>query len=243
MRLLLLLAAALAAVPVLAQPGRALTDEQVDKTSPSLVRPERPPASRMDIIMDSMDTRLINQSDRWFDDGEFPMVISLLRLQCDMDTTNYDLWTSLIWMYGNIEDRTKELAAAIEFRELNRTWGEAWYPEAEIYFRRGMRAKAIPLLEQAIILGPVHPNSYRLLGNSWRSLGFPAQAVRVWEAMLKLYPSDERAKAQLDRARKEAAMGPPPKDAKPEAPAAKPAPAQGAPAPGTRGQASPPGSG
>jgi tetratricopeptide (TPR) repeat protein len=164
----------------------------------------------MDRILISSVNRTGMQKDYLFDDGDFPRVINILRWQCDMLPTGYELWTDLIWMYGNVEDRENQLGTAIEFRTLNPKWAEAWYPEAEIHYLRRNFIRVIPLLETSTSLGSAHENNYRLLAQAWRRLGFTREAIRVWEKMLEAYPNDVRARAQLDRAKAELAAPPKP---------------------------------
>lgn len=172
-------------------------------TAPKPPAATRSEPSRMDRILLASLERTTMQKDYLFDDGDFPRVINILRWQCDMLPTGYELWTDLIWMYGNVEDRENQLGTAIEFRTLNPKWSEAWYPEAEIHYLRRNFIRVIPLLETSISLGRAHENNYRLLAQAWRRLGFTKEAIRVWEKMLESYPNDVRAKTQLDRAKAE----------------------------------------
>jgi len=154
----------------------------------------------MGVLWSAYEDRLSSQTDHDFDQGDFPRIIQLLKVQTDMDRQGYERWTDLIWMLGNVEQYAGQIAAARQFRNYNLSNPEAWYPEAEIYFIKRAFAKVIPIMEEAIKLnGPIHPNSYRILATSWTRLGFKTEAKRVWEIMLKRYPDDERAKVQLDR--------------------------------------------
>jgi tetratricopeptide (TPR) repeat protein len=173
------------------------------KTGLGATTAKAPASTRMGVINAAFDERVGQQKGFLFEEGDFPRIIHILRWQCDLDHRNYELWTDLIWMWGNIEAREDELATAVEFRTLNPDEPEAWYPEAQVHYFRRNFLKVVPLLETSIAIGRPHPNNYRLLAQAWNRLGFTKQAIRVWELMLKAYPGDERARTQLDRARQQ----------------------------------------
>lgn len=176
---------------------------QVDDPKTGISRPKVTETGRMGVIWNAYEDRLGTQTDHDFEQGDFPKIIQLLKVQTDMDRQGYERWTDLIWMLGNVEDYAGQIATARQFRNYNLTNPEAWYPEAEIYFIKRSFVKVIPILEEALKLqGTIHPNSYRILANSWTRLGFKTEAIRVWEQMLKKYPKDERARIQLDRLKK-----------------------------------------
>lgn len=176
---------------------------QLDEPKTGISRPKVTETGRMGVIWNAYQDRLASQTDHDFEQGDFPKVIQLLKVQTDMDRQGYERWTDLIWMLGNVEEYAAQIAAARQFRNYNLTNPEAWYPEAEIYFIKRAFVKVIPIMEEAIRLkGTIHPNSYRILANSWTRLGFKSEAIRVWEQMLKRYPNDDRAKVQLDRLKK-----------------------------------------
>lgn len=166
-------------------------------------RPKVTESGRMGALWSSYQDRMANQIDHDFEEGDFPKIIQLLKVQADMNRQGYETWTDLIWMLGNVEQFSEQIATARQFRNYNVKNPEAWYPEAEIYFIKRSFVKVIPIMEEAIKLeGPIHPNTYRILANSWTRLGFKSEAIRVWEMLLKRYPNDERARVQLERLKK-----------------------------------------
>ncbi len=157
-------------------------------------------SGRLGEIFDAYQDRMTDQIDNDFEEGDFPRIINLLKVQADTNRSGYDTWTDLIWMLGNVELYDEQISTARLFRTYNPANSEAWYPEAEIYFLKRSSLKVIPIMEEALKLpGRHHPNSFRILALSWTRLGFKSEAIRVWETMLKEYPDDERARTQLDR--------------------------------------------
>lgn len=173
---------------------------QIEGPRESLAKPKPVEQGRMGEIFGGYLDRMGSQIDNDFEEGDFPRVINLLKIQADTDRSGYEIWTDLIWMLGNVELYDEQIATARQFRTYNPTNSEAWYPEAEIYFLKRSWVKVVPIMEEALKLpGQHHPNSFRILALSWTRLGFNTEAMRVWEAMLKSYPDDERARTQLNR--------------------------------------------
>lgn len=173
---------------------------QPEEPKTSLAKPKPLETGRLGEIFSGYQDRMSDQIDNDFEEGDFPRIINLLKVQADIDRQGYETWTDLIWMLGNVELYDEQIATARQFREFNPTSSDAWYPEAEIYFIKRSSLKVIPIMEEALKLpGKHHPNSYRILALSWNRLGFKSEAIRIWETMLKAYPNDERARVQLER--------------------------------------------
>ncbi|MCU0315277.1 MAG: hypothetical protein MUC92_01655 [Fimbriimonadaceae bacterium] len=135
-----------------------------------------------------------------FKDGDFPYIIDSLRLTVDLEPWNYEDFTNLGWMYGNLQRKDMELVTYIRFRQLNPDDIDAPYPEAQFYFFTSQSIQVINLLEPTIQqeLKP-HPNTFRLLAHSYRRLGMYRDALRVWDELLKVTPGDLTAKNQRNR--------------------------------------------
>ncbi len=150
-------------------------------------------------IWGAFDYRASRQADEWFNTGEFAKATRTLELRTVIDPTDYEIATNLIWMYGNMEMKELALHWAIHYRLSNPASADAYFPEAELYFRERMYGKVVPLLEESLRHGTPHPNSYRLLANSWARLGFARQSVRVWDIYLELMPDDVAAQRNRER--------------------------------------------
>jgi tetratricopeptide (TPR) repeat protein len=173
---------------------------QPEPAKAGLTKPKVTETGRMGEIFGAYQERIADQIDNDFEEGDFPRIINLLKVQADLDRSAYETWTDLIWMLGNVQLYDEQITTARQFRNFNPTKSEAWYPEAEIYFLKRSSLKVIPIMEEALKLPGRHdPNSFRILALSWTRLGFKTEAIRVWEAMIKQYPNDERAQAQLQR--------------------------------------------
>lgn len=147
--------------------------------------------------------RLERQNDFWFKNGDFPRAIQNLKFQAAIFPSNYDIVTNLGWMLENVEDNADALAIYIQFRENNPDNPEAYYPEAEYYFRKKAYDKVPVLIEPSLKVGKgPTPNSYRILAHAYEKIGLLADSERVWKAYIARDPSDLTAKANLDRVEK-----------------------------------------
>lgn len=145
--------------------------------------------------------RLEQQADHWFGEGDFPRAIQALRMRAALDPKNEEWASDLGWMFENLERRADALQVYIQFRENNPTDPERGYMEAFFYQRQRLFAKIPPLLEP-ILTEKSHPNNYRILANAYDKLGQYKNALRIWDALLKLTPDDATAKANRTRVAK-----------------------------------------
>ena len=154
-------------------------------------------------ILSATYQRLGDQRDYWFQDGEFPLVAHSLRFQTEWLPADYDLVTSLGWMYGNMDMFDLEISVYTHFMQAFPMEPEAYYPLAEFYFKKRSYPHVVAILEPSLKLGKVpHANSYRVLAHSYDRLGFFQQALGVWETYIKLNPGDQAAKLNRDKVRK-----------------------------------------
>lgn len=155
--------------------------------------------SRVDAIMDLANDRMATQIDVAFDDGDFPAVISFLRLQAEQYPADYEVWTNLGWMQENVEAYDAALATYVRYRRQNPQEPDAAYPEANFYAMKKLYAKVPPLLEPAIKNPKVHANLYRTLARAYDKLGMLTDAARVYRALTVRDPKDGAAKVNLKR--------------------------------------------
>jgi tetratricopeptide (TPR) repeat protein len=149
--------------------------------------------------------RMEKQNDRWFEEGDFPRAIQSLRLMAQIFPHDYEIATNLGWMLENVEEYDEALSAYVRYLRDNPNDPDASFPQASFYYRRKLYAKVPPLLEPSLKLGKKpHANSYRLLAHSYEKLELLKDARRVWEMMIRAYPQDRAAKANLDRVIKKA---------------------------------------
>lgn len=153
-------------------------------------------AARMLVIENAIHNRFVDQSDQWFEDGDFPRIIQLLWIEYEARPNDYEIATDLGYMLQNVEQYDRALAVYVRYRTENPKDPDAPWPEANFYFSKKAYAKVPPLLERSIGRKP-HPNSYRTLAHSYDRMGLFADAKRIWETYLKRFPADETAKAQL----------------------------------------------
>lgn len=153
---------------------------------------------RQQTIWNAAHNRFVDQLDYWFEDGDYPRCIQLLRVLNDIEPGNYEIATDLGWLLESIEEPDAALAIYVRFRKENPTDPDATFPEANFYFKKKIYAKVPALLEPALNQKP-HPNSYRLLGHSYERMGLLADSKRVWTLYLSVNPNDEPAKNNLRR--------------------------------------------
>jgi tetratricopeptide (TPR) repeat protein len=155
---------------------------------------------RLEQMRGALNNRVTSQGDIWFDDGEFLRVVQTYKVRAELLPHYEEAWTDLIYMLFNVQAYEQELDFAIRYRELNADKADAYIPEASIYSRIGTKAwaKAIPLLEKSIAMTPPpHKNAFVVLGADYKRLGMLEDAIRVYKALLAVYPDDEPAKANL----------------------------------------------
>ena len=158
----------------------------------------KPKADRVDAILEFANDRLATQIDAMFDDGDFPAVVQLLKLQAEAFPSDYEVWTNLGWMQENIHQWDAALATYVRYNRQNPQDPDRALPEAQFYSMRKVFAKVPPLLEPAI-KGPCHPNAFRILAKSYERMGMLPDALRVYKALVGRDPKDETAKANVRR--------------------------------------------
>jgi tetratricopeptide (TPR) repeat protein len=158
---------------------------------------------RVDAIWSYADARLDSQMDTWFDDGEFPKDIQLLRLTTQLRPSDYESWTNLGWMLENVQDWDGALQVYKEYQANNPHDSDGALPLGEYYFRMKKFALVPPLFEPAIARRPhPHPNVFRILAHSYERLGKFSDAERVWKSYIAIAPKDDAAKNNLMRVEK-----------------------------------------
>lgn len=153
---------------------------------------------RQEAIFNAYDSRIVNQIDKWFNDGDFPRCIQILRINHELNPFDYETTTDLGWMLGNIERPDEELQIYIEYRKAYPNYKDAALPEATFYFMKKMYDRIPPILEPKMDMRP-HPNNFRILAHAYERTGQLEKSKQTWERYLKLNPNDETAKNNLNR--------------------------------------------
>jgi tetratricopeptide (TPR) repeat protein len=161
---------------------------------------------RLDAIWSAVDSRIVQQTDVWFDDGDYPKSINLLALQTAYEPDNYEAVTNLGWMQENVEEWDAALATYKLFLKNNPKDKDRALPEAQFLFNRKRYAEVPALLEPVLNLKP-HPNNFRILAHSYERLKKYEDAKRVWKLYLAIAPNDAPAKVNLERDEKRTATG------------------------------------
>ena len=160
--------------------------------------PQATEAQKLEAIWAAAEERILMQEDAWFDDGEFPMVVQLLRFHAELEPKSYEIATNLGWMHENIEQWDEASTAYRQYAVNNPSDPDRVLPEAEYLFRRKKFPEIVPLVEPTIN-DKSHPNLFRILAHSYERTGKLAQSKAMWNRYIALSPNDGAAKANLKR--------------------------------------------
>lgn len=166
--------------------------------SSAFAAPTEVETPRMKAIWAAAFNRSTEQIDMWFEAGDFPRCVQLLRVLYEIRPSDYEAATNLGYMLKSTDAYDEELAVYVRFRRENPKDPDAPFPEANFYFERKVYAKIPALLEPSLKLKP-HGNSYRRLAHAYERLGLVSDAARVWTEFLHVSPNDEPAKNNLKR--------------------------------------------
>jgi tetratricopeptide (TPR) repeat protein len=142
---------------------------------------------------------MMAEQEVYFDDGDYLRVIASLRVLAEANPSDEESWSNLFWMLGNVEAYGEAWAATRKFARLNPTSAEPAFHEAQFLFSKRMWAKVPAILEPALRAEapPKDSVSYRLLAASYFRLGWWEDSRRVSLELLKRWPADEIAKANV----------------------------------------------
>jgi tetratricopeptide (TPR) repeat protein len=167
---------------------------------------QAPSQQRLDAIWSAVDGRVSQQIDDWFDTGDFPKAIHLLRFQNVYYPHDYDVATNLGWMQENVEEWDAALETYRLYSQNNPNDRDRALPEGDYLYRRKQYAKIPELFEPYIKLKP-HPNVYRILAHTYEKLNRYTDAKRIWLAYVAAYPNDLAGQSNLRKVEKKLASG------------------------------------
>jgi tetratricopeptide (TPR) repeat protein len=155
---------------------------------------------RVDEIWTHVDNRVVRQLDTWFDDGEFPAIVELLRVQVAYDS-DYDNVTNLGWMLENIERYEEVPKVYLDYQKKHPEDPDCIYPLGHHYYIRKNYKRTIEVLEPSLKRNPTQ-NTYVILAKSYEREKMFKDAIRVWELQLKRWPDNGPAKVNIERVKK-----------------------------------------
>jgi tetratricopeptide (TPR) repeat protein len=173
---------------------------RIEKSAPQV------PADRMSEIWDHIDNRINTQSDIWFEDGQFPQCISLLRVQHAYSPNDYDVMTSLGWMLENVQEMDHAREIYLQFSQRFPNNGDAIFALGNSYYATKDWDKAIKYLEPSLAKSS-GPDSYIVVAKSYERQGKLADALRIWELELKNFPEIPTAIVNIKRVKAKIASG------------------------------------
>lgn len=146
-------------------------------------------------IDEAFGDRMTQQSDKWFEDGEFPVIIQMLKVKQELQPLDEETATDLGWMYKNIERPDLELLTYIQYAKRNPSDRDHLYPVANFYYLAKSYVSVVEVLKGIDKqVPPPHPNAFRILAHAYTRLGLYTDALRIWDAYIKLAPEDPQAK-------------------------------------------------
>lgn len=167
--------------------------------SSAFAAPEDPRQdARMSAIWDAAHNRMGETMDVWFESGDYPRCIQLLRVMYASDRKDYETATNLGWLLESTDAYDEALAVYVQYRRENPGDPDGPFPEAHFYFKRKAYTKVTALLEPSIRMKP-HSNSFRILAHSYERMGLLSDSARVWNEYLEVQPNDMAAKNNLRR--------------------------------------------
>ncbi len=167
---------------------------------------QAPSKARLDAIWNAVDTRVSSQIDTWFEDGDYPKVIHLLKVQAAYFPHDYDVVTNLGWMQENTEDWDAALATYRLYRANNPQDKDAALPEATYYYMKKQYGPIPALLEPSLKKNP-HRNVWSILAHAYERTNRLQDAKRVWEGFLHFVPGDRIAIANLAKVERKIKSG------------------------------------
>ncbi len=152
-------------------------------------------SSAMDEIDGAFASRMTQQSDKWFEDGHFPVILQMLRVKQEWHPLDEETATDLGWMYKNVERHDLEWLTYMRYSKRNPTDKDHLYPLANFYYLARSYVNVVATLSGIERQNPPpHPNSFRMLAHSYAKLGLHKDSLRVWDAYIKIAPDDLQAK-------------------------------------------------
>ena len=162
------------------------------------------PSPRIRVMEESLRNRFSSQVDTWFDNGDYPRCMQLLKIESRMYPTDYDTLTNYGFLAESAEFADEAFSNYVWFMGKNPHTADGPYPLAEFFFRNRAYVKVPKLLEPTLGMHP-HANTFRVLAHSYERLGYYKEAIRIYEQFIKLYPNDLNAKRQYEGAKKKLA--------------------------------------
>ena len=161
--------------------------------SHSATQPTNPAVAsqrRQTAIWAAIYNRTNTQIDVWWDQGDFPAIINLLRFQAELYPHDYDIATNLGWMYDNVKDSANADAAYQRYASRNPNDPDAVLPIVQKAYMTKDYQRVISIANPAISRKGIHANVFRLLAHSYERTGDLKNALRVWNSYLSIHPDD-----------------------------------------------------
>jgi tetratricopeptide (TPR) repeat protein len=163
---------------------------------------------RLKAIWSYAQDRIDRQTDVWFDGGDFPATIQILKVASELNPHDYEILTNLGWMQENVHESEAAIATYERYQRDNPDDPDAALPIAQYYFLKKQYDKVPPILEHTMSTkGKKHPNMFRILAGSYERMGKFTDAERILKQYIAQTPGDAQAKLNLARVERKMKKG------------------------------------
>lgn len=157
-----------------------------------------PGAKRAEQIYDLYRDQIGERADRYYHNGEYWNVISMLQLLLGIEPADNQANADLVFYLRSVGRYDLALTQAIRFKQENPADKLAAETEAEIYHVERLWDR-IPRLLEPHLETTRSRRVFVLLMRSYEEMGLIKEAIRVVEARLESFPDDGAAKSNLNR--------------------------------------------
>lgn len=160
---------------------------------------------KSDQVFRIIEEEMMGEANEWFEDGEFARVVQVCRLRYGLYPGNYDATTDLGWMLTNIEEDEQAIEVYRAYLTENKKDVDRGLPLATYFVIEKRFKDVIDVLEPIVGEKGQHANNYRLLARAYEKENRLKDAIETFKRMLKVFPDDMTAKANLNRLEKKLA--------------------------------------
>jgi tetratricopeptide (TPR) repeat protein len=157
-------------------------------------------SDRQTAIWSYAQQRMDQQLDVWFEAGDYPKAIQVLKVETTAFPSDYEVATHLGWMQENVQDYPAAIKSYEAYFKNNPKDPDAPFPLAHLYYRQKQYDQVPSLLEPTMKrTPPPHANAFRILAHSYEKTNRLSDSRRIWQAYIKVAPKDDTAKMNLRR--------------------------------------------
>lgn len=162
---------------------------------------------KADQVFRVIEDEMMGEANELFEDGEFARSVQLLRLRYGIYPGNYDAVTDLGWMLTNIEEDAQVIEIYRTYLTENKKDVDRGLPLATYFTVKKRPKDVIEVLAPLVGEKGQHPNNYRMLAKAYEREERLKEALDVYRRLVKVFPEDGAAKANIARIEKKLGGG------------------------------------